>query len=435
MMRQASLMTLIACMALGLSSPARAEGPGIKAGDRLVIHPGISVGAGYDTNVFYASESPIRAFYLDVRPGIDLSTLSLQRGGDTPHTLDFRFHAGLPLRFLLSGDPTLYRHYSIGADAGLLLTLFPQGAWTFDVFDNFIRSSTPPYSLVAGAYGGKNINFDNNQAGLRLRWRPGGGRFETTLQYTNGFYYFENPELRSKTDLTNDFQLRLKWKFFPKTALYVNVGETTNTYLNKAANTPPSAYPLRAVAGLIGLITPKLSFEANIGYGNSFTQSNAAYPNSNSYSSVIALAEATWKPLSLTQLNAGYRHDFGQALIGTYYDLDSAWIGLDQMIWRLTGALRFVWERRAFHGRLAADSFEDHGTGTGANRIDHIIGFHAQIDYPIRDWLSVGVGNDLAWNHSNCTLATPTGSNPGPTIAAPCNYLRDDVYLRLSVAY
>lgn len=433
MMRRASLAMLIACAALCMASAARAEGPGIKAGDRLVIHPGVSLGAGYDTNVFYsantATDPAVGAFYLDVRPGIDLSTLSMQRGGDTPHTLDFRFHAGLPLRFLLSSDPTLYRHYSIGADAGLLLTLFPKGAWTFDIFDNYIRTSTPPYSVVAGLYTGsqgQNINLDNNQAGLRLRWRPGGGRLETSLQYTNGVYYFESQALRAKSDLTNDFQLRVKWKFFPKTALYVNVGETTNTYLYKSTTTPPSAYPLRAVAGVLGLFTSKLSFEANIGYGNSFTQSNAAYPQSHSYSSVIALAQATWKPLAMTQLNLGYRHDFGQALIGTYYDLDGAWLGLDQMIWRLTGALRLVWERRAFHGDLTADGVVNLGTGSSANRVDNIIGFHAQIDYPIRDWLSVGLGNDLAWNHSDCKLI-----EGGP----PCNYLRDDVYLRLSLAY
>ena len=64
------------------------------------------------------------------------------------------------------------------------------------------------------------------------------------------------------------------------------------------------------------------------------------------------------KPIILTGINLGYRHDFAQALIGTYYTLDTAWIGINQLIWRLTASMRFAWERRDFAGNLIRDAAE-----------------------------------------------------------------------------
>src|SRR4030095_1351413 len=109
-------------------------------------------------------------------------------------------------------------------------------------------------------------------------------------------YVFENALFRGKDDIANDFQLRVSWKFFPKTALYLNASETTNTYINQTQSTPPNAYPFRIVLGMIGLITAKLSVNANVGYANSFTGANANFMNTSSYNNAIGQLELTWKP-------------------------------------------------------------------------------------------------------------------------------------------
>ncbi len=430
------------------AGPARAEGPGFKISDSLVLHLGASLGAGYDSNVFYSSGDttgcsavglptdpnrcdPARgAAYLSFRPTLDIATNPVQRGGNEPHALDFRLHLGLPLRFLLSTDPTLNQHYTIGAEGGLLLSIFPFGEWTVDLFDNFVRTSEPPYALVRAAFVGaqaQNINNDQNQLGLRIRYRPGGGRLEATLQYTLGISYYESsPVLTAKSLLWNDFQLRLRWNFFPKTGVYINISETTNNYVwgGTSPNTPPPAYPFRAVAGLIGLITPKLSVNLNVGYGNSFTQSNASYPNSPSYNLPIGLAELEWRPGATTILALGFRHDFSQALIGTYYMLDTAYINYNQQIWRLVGNIKFAWERRQYEGNLTADSLLN-------GRVDNILALHVGIDLPIKDYLIISIGDDLAKDFSNCRLQ----SGAGVVNALPCDYLRNDVWLRLALAY
>src|SRR5262245_35784995 len=62
------------------------EGPGIKISGTLVAHPGISLSAGFDSNMFYASNAftndiSAPVWYLAVRPGIDIATRGAARGG------------------------------------------------------------------------------------------------------------------------------------------------------------------------------------------------------------------------------------------------------------------------------------------------------------------------------------------------------------------
>ena len=410
--------------ALLVSSVARAEGPGIKLSDSLVLHPGIAIGAGYDNNIFYTTDNPTGAFYLDVRPALDLATLSLQRGGDQPHDVDFRLHLGSSMRFLLSGNSGINEHYGINLEGGASVSFFPFGNYSFDLFDNYTRTSQPPYGQV---YTNENINYDQNQLGLRLRIKPGGQRLEIAVQYLFGLFLFESPAIfTTKDDIINDFQLRVSWKFFPKTALYLQASEQANTYINQGPNTPPSAFPFRIVLGVIGLLTPTVSVNLNVGYANSFTQSNANYMNTQSYNNAIGTLELKWKPTLGTDLTIGYRHDLAQALIGTFYMLDTAYASLSQMIWRLTGVLRFSYERRAFSGDLTPD-FQ---TNNDANpRVDNLFFFHVELTLPIKDWLYFTAGDDIGYNSSNCAFVV-TAAQP-----IACNYFRNDVWLRAGVAY
>jgi hypothetical protein len=415
---------LLACLA----ASARAEGPGVKLGEALVLHPGLALGAGYDSNLFYASGNPgdptTGVGYVSIRPVVDLATLSLQRGGDTPHTLDFRLHAGMNIRLLTTGDPNLTQHYSVDVDSGMALSVFPFGNYTFDLFDNYTRLSVPPYNTVK--FPG-NINSDQNQLGLRLRLRPGGQRLEFGIQYVFGLYFFEGGPFAGKNNLSHDFQLRISWKFFPKTALYLQASESIYSYVNNDVNTPPSAFPFRVVLGMIGLITSKLTVNANIGYGNTFTTKNMANPVEQFNSVPIGLIEGTWKPTLQTSVSLGYRHDFAQSLIGTYYELNSAYLALSQLLWRITGTLRVGWEMRQFHGNVLVDGLTNDAMNP---RLDNLIFAHLELTLPIKDWLFVSVGDDLSKNFSNCSLATMAGPIP-----LACEYFRNDVWGRIGVAY
>ena len=89
---------------------AAAEGAGIKLGDSLVLHPGFSLGGGYDSNVFYAtgtvSDAVQGSAYVMATPSIESATPPGIRSGNTAHTLDFRLHLAVPLRFFANSNRT-----------------------------------------------------------------------------------------------------------------------------------------------------------------------------------------------------------------------------------------------------------------------------------------------------------------------------------------
>src|SRR5436189_84562 len=82
--------------------------------------------------------------------------------------------------------------------------------------------------------------------GLRISLSPGGGRLTFTVGYVFGIDYFENDSLRPYDVQSHRIDLRASWRFFPKTALYVDVKEGIFLYPHPAASDPhPDSYSLR----------------------------------------------------------------------------------------------------------------------------------------------------------------------------------------------
>jgi len=408
--------TVLAAALLG--GIARAEGPGIKLGDRLVLHPGIAAEVRWDSNIYFELTNPTNAFILRVLPTLDLATRPPQRGGDAPHTIDFRLHLGADYNEFLTGDSSISRHRSVGIQAGMALTIMPNHPVQFTIYDNYVRTSQPPY------FGEPfNIDRDTNEAGVRLRVAPGGGRLQLDVAYAFGIDFFETQQFKDLDVMYHRASLRLAWKFFPKTALYIDVSEQPYIYPHPGSVNHPNSYPLRAVAGLIGLLTAKLSFNLWIGYGNGFYATTMAY-NANPNTAVGGLT-LTWKPTVLSTGSLGYRHDFTNALLGEYYDLDSAFISWSQLMWRFIGSLRLEYDNIRYHGITDVNGLMPLGS-----RTDNFIRFNARVDYPFKDFLIGSLGYDLTWDQTDSMLL---GTTPGGLIGL--GYLKHEVWLRFSVLY
>ena len=411
--------TLVLSALLVFSGAARAEGPGVMLGDRLVLHPGIAAEFRYDSNIFFQATNPVGEFLFRLMPSLDLATRPPQRGGNAPHGIDFRLHAGIDYNEYLTSDANVSGHRSVGVQAGMLLTVLPQHPFSFDVFDNYVRSVQPPYSLLP-----YNIDRDTNEAGLRLRYRPGGGRLQLDLAYTFGLDLFEIPQFQDLNVLYHRIDFRAMWKFFPKTAIYVEVSDQPYLYLHNGPGTidHPDSYPLRAIAGLTGLITAKLTLNAWIGYGNGFYQAVAMTPTVNPNTPIGGI-DLKWKPSVLSEGVIGYHHDFVNSLLGAYYDTDAAYIGWTQLIWRFTGAVNLQYSNNRYHGIQAATSL------VPLARTDNLVVFNARVDYPFKDWLISSLGYVLQNNSTDAMLSM------GLAGLVPLNYTTHEVYLRLSVLY
>jgi hypothetical protein len=400
-------------------SVAHAEGKGFRLGDSLVLHLGITTDIHYDSNVFYEANNPTGAAILRVVPRFDLATRPPQRGGSMPHKLDFRIGAALDYQEYLTNQAVVSTHRQFGVRAGMLLTVNPEHPFTFDLYDNYIRSSQPPY--LAGV--NYNIDRDTNEAGMRFRYRPGGGRLDLHLHYAFGIDIFEVQALKDLDVIYNKISLRAAWKFFPKTALWIEVTEMPYTYLHPGVLAHPDSYPLRALVGVTGLLTYKLNVNAWIGYGNGFYQWAGPNPNT-----PLGGLELRWKPTMLSTGALGYKHDFMNSLLGAFYDFDMVYISWAQDFWRIHGLVRLQYANNRYQG-IGPNQAVPVPNPPFATRNDNNIMLLVDFDLKIKDWAAVGVYYELFYNNSDTPL------NLGALGLVPADYTKHTVGIRLVLAY
>jgi hypothetical protein len=407
------------CLLVVWAGSARAEGPGIRLGDRLVLHLGLGAEFRYDTNVFFQANNPTDAFLFSALPSIDLATRPPVRGGDLPHTLDFRLHAAMRYNEFITTDASLASHRMFGIDGGVLVTLLPFHPFTVDLFDNYVRFTQPPYSQLPF-----NLDRDTNELGVRMHYAPGGRRLEFLLGYVFGLDFFEVDQLKSFDLLYHRFDLRAQWKFYPKTAVYLLASERINTYQNTSANFPRSdSYPLEVTAGVVGLITTKLSVNAWVGYGNGF------YVSGPSPNTAVGGLDLRWRPNILSSGGIGYKHDFVNALLGNYFDIDTVYASWSQAIWRFTANVRLAYANQRYQGINPAQAIVNAGGMATTNRTDNYVSFDFRLDYPFKDWLGISFGYNLQFNSSDARLSL------GPAGTVPVDYTKSEVWLRLGVLY
>lgn len=398
---------------LTCTTTARAQtthGDGIRLGEAMVLHLGMGVGVLWDSNVFYQANGASNSFELMLSPSFDLTN----DPRTARRTIGFDLHGGLDYVEYLSPDANIVKHRQFNVNAGVLASFFSQNPYSFSIFDNYVRSTQPPYTNTSG-----NFDRDTNELGFRVNLAPGGGRLVFNIGYIFGIDYFERVPLTDFNLQSHRFALRASWKFLPKTAVYIGADETINHYVT---NPPalgvihPDSYPFHVEAGIQGLITVKLTVNAWVGYGNGF------YVSGPSPNTAVGGLSLSWKPTMLSTGVIGYQHDFQNSLLGAYYDLDRAYLSWTQLVWRFTGFVRFEYTNERFKGVPMVQ-----GTTDGT---DNYITLNVRVDYPFKDWLFGSVGYDLYFNKSDrMLLAMP------PAVIVPVDYVRNVVYLKLTAAY
>ncbi len=390
------------------AGPVPTQGRGIRLGEPLVLHLGFAVEFDYDTNVFYENGNTQGSFEMRLSPSFELT--NRPRGAN--RAVQFSLSAGMTYTEFLTSDANLQRLRQFGVNAGLAVSFFSYRPYNVSVFDNFTRTTQPPYVRTS-----MNFDRDTNQLGMRLSLSPGGGRLTFLIGYIFGIDFFEPSVLQDFNVLSHRFDLRASWKFFPKTALYVAAAESIYQYQNHVNFNHPDSYPLQVTVGMQGLITPKLTANAWVGYGNGF------YVTGPSPNTAIGGLALSWKPTLLSNGGIGYEHSFQNSLLGSYYDLDLVYITWTQLVWRFTGFVRLAYANERFAGIQATQA-------TTPNRTDNYLTMNTRVDYPFKDWLFGSVGYDLYYNNSNgqIMLGAPVGT-------VPVDFLKHVVYVRLSLLY
>jgi hypothetical protein len=392
--------------------PYRASGEsntGIQVSESALLHVGIGAEAGYDTNVFYDNVNPKASGIIRVLPYADLSNAT--RTGAVSRELVFDLRAGLQYRRYTSNDMAVQNYSNAWMpNAGLSLSA-GSGQIGFGLADTFARLEDPPYGPQAPGFA---ITRYNNQASVEGRWSPGGGRLSTMLRYTNMVDIFQGTYEYANAD-TNLLMLDAAWKWLPKTAIFLNAQQGYIFYLNDAlaqANNKVSSYPLYVTAGLRGLLTEKTAAVLSIGYVNGFYGGTGG-STAGFRGSTYAEAAVTVRPTLLSRIVLGYRHDFENAVISSFYYNDTIYGSYVQQI---AGRLALDLSGRFAH-RTYGGAFVD---AMQVGRVDEFFQAGASLDYFMRNWTYLGVGYSLIADQSNISTLS---------------YVKQQMFVRLGITY
>jgi len=300
--------------------PERAsrEGPGFKAG-RLVLHPGLAVGGGYDSNVFLQSDDELSSFILLVQGYLDIATEGnvRQSEGDSnavePQKIQFRGGIGAD-----------YLHYftdrvgdAVGADGHINFAYNPSKVFSLvinDVFRRTVRPFSDPNTLQ-----GQTISYGRNMntATLDLVGRSKSQVLEGTLGYTNSLEFFDANIYGYGNNISHRVPASFSWLFFPTSALVYTVEYVNQEFVNptEIATSPTLLSKNNRISNMIGYngaITERFSLTAMLGYAAGF------YKIGQSFDDVIAKVELRWQARPTVGLSLRYDRDVRPSFIGNF---------------------------------------------------------------------------------------------------------------------
>ncbi|MEP6651708.1 MAG: outer membrane beta-barrel protein [Myxococcales bacterium] len=413
--QQSAAVTMIGYGGLPGRAP-QGSPSGVQLGESTILHAGVGAEAGYDTNVYYRPSTGSQgAGILRILPFLELTNAT--RTGDVPSGHFFDLSASLLYREYLSNQVDSENKRAFMPSVGGTVELSGNQTVSMTLSDTFTRTEDPPY------FGGGPIIRNANLALAQLRLTPGGGRLQGLARYTNGIDIFDSSSSANSyayaNSMSHELMLDFSWKWLPKTAIFVQGRQGYTQYFNETTPNGPvhPSYPLHVTVGLRGLVTEKLSLGIAAGYANAFYSDGTS--TSGFWGSTFVSADVAYRPMLMTLVTLGYRHDFQNSIISNFYYLDGVYASLQQqLLTRISVALSGRWEHRNFQG-LAA-------TGGVSSRVDDFFQVGATVDLSIRGGFYAGVGYSLLANSSNqvSMMGLP-----------PPEYLKHQVFGRLGFTY
>ncbi|MFW2389817.1 MAG: hypothetical protein ACN4G0_15870, partial [Polyangiales bacterium] len=294
------------------------EGPGFKAG-RLVLHPGVAVAGGWDSNVFLENQNPDQSFILRVTGYLDIATEGSDRQAEgeskkaEPQKIQFRGGLGADYyHFFTDRIPD-----NVGADAHINFAYNPSKVFSLVINDIFTRTVRP--FANANTLQGSTISYGRNinTATLDLIGRSKSQVLEGRVGYTNHLEFFDANIYGYGNNMTHRVPASLSWRFFPSSALVYEFEYANQQFANpdEILASPTLLSKNNRVGNLIGYngaITERFSLTAMVGYAAGF------YKIGEDFDDVIARVDLRWQALPSIFLGLGYLRDVRPSFIGNF---------------------------------------------------------------------------------------------------------------------
>lgn len=406
-MKKRGLFVLVCAGLVALTaSTAFATGTGVSIGSRGKLHLKLGLTGSYDTNPAYTDSA--RAYgdmILNITPALNLFIPT--------QTIEFGLSGGVRYqRFFGMNDPppaagkpggTTADFSNLAGDANVALVLFPQGAFTLALRNNFLRTEDPQASDITIDQA-RRFGLINNNAGLIASIKPGGGALQFDLAYSLVLSLMDNAANQYLNQTNHNAGMTATWRFFPRTAAILQVDTVFANFPNQGSLTSPTAAApinfdtqgiagLRAQVGLLGQISRKFRTRLMAGYGDTFNHDDP-------FRSAVASVELAYDFNTSSSLRAGYVRTFLPAGVYGYIGSDRPNLSFNYLLaeklgFALGGALDF--QNFADPPRIVATNIP----GFGGSRSDMVIRANAGVDYAIINWLIVGVGYTNEFRNSN----------------------------------
>lgn len=298
------------------------SGPGVKLGEKLELHPGLAVRAGYDTNVYKGDDKPppgqkaLGAGLVAVSPYLALSTQGQVRAtqGESanavPEPLPVALRLGAGLTYAQYFSPKVPDHL-LDVDSELYLGILPSKPNNFVVAGTFTRSARPfgqaVYQARSSTYA---VDIVKPSATLNLGTTS--KVLTGSVTYAPSIRRFEDKKnFRFLSSFGQQVDAGIGWKFFPQTAIISALTYQTNKYTNvdeKPAGTgvllsDGSAFKTRI--GVNGAVTTNFIFRALAGYAVGFYDSKLL----EEFEDVIADVSLGYRIAQVHTLSIGYNRD------------------------------------------------------------------------------------------------------------------------------
>lgn len=371
---------------------------GIKLGDAR-LHPFLQLDGHHILNPGRIDGNTDTDFELVPRPGLEL--LWLTKAVELKMGADYQYQFYVQNSQLRSSGG----HLSLAADIN------KEGSLSVGVTEVFTRATDPANQTTAAP-----LRHISNTAALKIEARPGGG----ALIFSSGYGFFidrydrgqGNPALVRPRDLDNYRHLpnlRVAWKFLPKTAVFIN-GDAIITRYNSSDINVSSNFIL-AQMGLIGNVTPKLALLAQAGYGNTLMNGN------DNFSSFVGQLELSYDFTEVSKLKIGALRTVQPAALFKYMAVNRGYLGYDQAIAsKILVSLHLSYDYQNFGRALRPPTVQ---------RNDSVISANVSVTYQATEWLALSIIDNLDYRKSDYTTFVGT----------KVDYFYNDIFLRVAFKY
>ncbi|MBC7793040.1 MAG: outer membrane beta-barrel protein [Clostridia bacterium] len=242
--------------------------------------------------------------------------------------------------------------------------------------------------------------------------------------------------------------LRAAWAFLPKTQIFVEASSTFANFRQTSQGfTNADSWVYTGSAGMNGIITPKISALAKVGFTGINTNGRSSDTNITS-NTVGAQLEGTWDVTPTSKFRLGGARTIEPTNVFLFSKMWKAYLRYDQLFAsRFNMSLGAEYDHLIYgrpvssvgainggDGATLTTSRTDDGSDT---RKDDVVQASIAFAYYISDFITLSLVNRVDYRMTNFEYSFPTGQ-PAPnnlTSPLPAKYITNDVFLRLGIRY